>query len=336
MTKKWIYFDGGKTEDITGQKYNMMTFVKFVRKSKDTAVYWLCKCDCTEYKVCRSGNVKNGQIKSCGCLQKEIGGRSAIDMTNIDTGYWKIDFTVETKRTKNGHVKYWCHCTRCGKNSKWVSGACLRDGSSKSCGCLHRDRTIESNRELALDMTDVDTGYWEIDFNIKPKPLGSSKALYYLARCTLCNKTIRWVMGSRMKSGDSKSCGCLQHKYRVPNKTPSNFNPAACDIINEYGLNNDYNFRHAMNGGEVRILKYYVDGYDPTQNIVIEIDEPHHYRNGKLKKKDIKRQRRIMRYLGCTFIRIRVDNRGNILCDPEIYRPEDLPELYPNHGIIKM
>ena len=53
------------------------------------------------------------------------------------------------------------------------------------------------------------------------------------------------------------------------------------------------------------------------------------------KKKDIRRQRKIMRYLGCVFIRIKVDRKNNIL-QTDIYMPEDIPDVYPNNGIITM
>ena len=36
-------------------------------------------------------------------------------------------------------------------------------------------------------------------------------------------------------------------------------------------------FNIALNGGEKRIICYYVDGYDKDKNIVIEYDELHHY-----------------------------------------------------------
>ena len=43
------------------------------------------------------------------------------------------------------------------------------------------------------------------------------------------------------------------------------------------------------------------------KNVVIEIDEPHHYdMNGNLREKDKKRQKEIESILECKFIRIRI------------------------------
>ena len=85
-------------------------------------------------------------------------------------------------------------------------------------------------------------------------------------------------------------------------------NPVACAFIDEYGKRNDYNFRHALNGGEVNIecLGYFVDGYDKEKNVVFEYDESRHYYkrgNGKLKLKDVTRMNEIKNQLHCKFIR---------------------------------
>lgn len=88
-----------------------------------------------------------------------------------------------------------------------------------------------------------------------------------------------------------------------------NYNPDACKLIDEYGKENNYNFQHAENGGEFHIKKlgYWVDGYDKKKNIVIEIDEASHFdTDGNLKEKDIKRQKEIMNFLGCEFIRLKI------------------------------
>ena len=95
--------------------------------------------------------------------------------------------------------------------------------------------------------------------------------------------------------------------YRSKLKITSypNFNPKACEIIDEYGKNNGYNFQHAMNGGEYLIdhLGYFVDGYDVNKNVVIEVDEKYH-NNKKQKEKDIIRQNEIQNFLRCEFIHV--------------------------------
>jgi len=87
-----------------------------------------------------------------------------------------------------------------------------------------------------------------------------------------------------------------------------NYNPKACELIDEYGKEHGYVFQHAMNGGEFKIehLCYWVDGYDKEKNVVIEIDESFHYKNDKLLDKDIQRQKEITEHLDCKFIRLKI------------------------------
>jgi hypothetical protein len=90
-----------------------------------------------------------------------------------------------------------------------------------------------------------------------------------------------------------------------------NYNINAIPIIEEYGKKYGYNFKHAENGGEyfVNGLGYYLDGYDLEKNVVIEIDELHHFnKDGSLKQKDILRQNKIEKLLNCKFIRIKYEN----------------------------
>lgn len=50
-------------------------------------------------------------------------------------------------------------------------------------------------------------------------------------------------------------------------------------------------------------LGYFVDYYEPNLNIVVEYDEPRHYRRGVLREKDRKRMNEIKAHLGCQFLR---------------------------------
>ena len=93
-------------------------------------------------------------------------------------------------------------------------------------------------------------------------------------------------------------------KYRKLHKQYPNYNPYACEIIDEYGKKNGYNFQHAMNGGEFTFCGYWVDGYDKEKNVVIEYYEKAHNRD-TMKKRDNMREKRIKNYLKCKFIIIK-------------------------------
>lgn len=56
-------------EDITGQKFNMLTALNFSHKDKKRKTYWDFECECGNIKTLRTDQVKSGNTKSCGCLK---------------------------------------------------------------------------------------------------------------------------------------------------------------------------------------------------------------------------------------------------------------------------
>ena len=56
--------------DIVGEKYNMLTVVERLPNDRSGSTVWLCKCDCGNYTKVRGKNLKNGAVKSCGCLKQ--------------------------------------------------------------------------------------------------------------------------------------------------------------------------------------------------------------------------------------------------------------------------
>jgi len=87
------------------------------------------------------------------------------------------------------------------------------------------------------------------------------------------------------------------------------YNRDGISIIEEFGKKHGYNFMHAENGGEyfIKELGFFLDGYDPINNVAVEVDERRHFDSyDNLLPKDVERQQQIENLLGCKFIRIKV------------------------------
>ena len=85
-----------------------------------------------------------------------------------------------------------------------------------------------------------------------------------------------------------------------------NYSRKACMLFDWANMYHDLHIQHAENGGEFHVIGYFADGYDEYTNTWYEWDEKHHFdKDGNLKEKDIDRQKEIVKYLGCEFIRIR-------------------------------
>lgn len=64
-----------KGKDLSGFKFTRLTVTglnSIKHNPSGSRVYlWDCKCDCGGFTVARSGDLKSGKIKSCGCLRRE-------------------------------------------------------------------------------------------------------------------------------------------------------------------------------------------------------------------------------------------------------------------------
>jgi len=65
---------GRKVIDITGQRFGRLTVLEQVPVPPFYATrnaWWKCKCDCGNETLVRGAAMKNGSVKSCGCLRRE-------------------------------------------------------------------------------------------------------------------------------------------------------------------------------------------------------------------------------------------------------------------------
>lgn len=108
----------------------------------------------------------------------------------------------------------------------------------------------------------------------------------------------KWSMEqkSRMRKISSQ-------KYIDRGYTFNNYNKNACKYLDRLSIERGWNLQHAENGGEIVINGYFLDAYDKVRNIVVEYDEPHHFFNGELRKKDVDRMEEIKQTIGCKFYR---------------------------------
>ena len=121
---------GDTVIDEIGHRYGLLT-VLHRTENKGRYPYWLCKCDCGNYKRVRGSTLRAGKTISCGC---RIG--SGIDETGN-----RYDMLVVLKKVKyrGRRWKGWhwlCQCD-CGRRIV-VIGHQLRSGGTGSCGCRNR------------------------------------------------------------------------------------------------------------------------------------------------------------------------------------------------------
>jgi hypothetical protein len=92
------------------------------------------------------------------------------------------------------------------------------------------------------------------------------------------------------------------------------YNPNSIVYLDQISEKLGIKIQHALNGGEKKFIKYWVDGYIEQYNIVIEWDEKKH-NNKIIAKKDKIKEDYLINSFGCKIIRI---NEKDFLKDIEI------------------
>jgi hypothetical protein len=142
-------------EDLTGQQFGRLTVLKQVEDhvypSGKRRAQYLCECSCGNKKevVVLGSHLKNGNTQSCGCLQKESNKNRKKDLLYQQFGRLTvIDYADDYISPSGKHYSKWvCECG-CEKHSIIeVFGANLKNGTTKSCGCLKIENTKKANKK---------------------------------------------------------------------------------------------------------------------------------------------------------------------------------------------
>lgn len=79
-----------KLIDISGGKFNNLLVVERDYNGKPGKAYWKCLCDCGNETIVSGSNLRNGSVKSCGCLnynsKNKTHGMSKSSLYNIWNG----------------------------------------------------------------------------------------------------------------------------------------------------------------------------------------------------------------------------------------------------------
>lgn len=123
-------------KDITGQRFGRLVVLSLEGKTPDHHTRWRCRCDCGNETVVARNNL--GPTKSCGCTRR---GKGIKDLTGKRFTRLLVIKMVDDIRP----VSWLCKCD-CG-TEKVLSGKVLKNGHTKSCGCLNIERTGNLNRK---------------------------------------------------------------------------------------------------------------------------------------------------------------------------------------------
>lgn len=254
----------GKALNLIGQKFNKLLVIEKC-KSQNGRTQWLCQCDCGNQKNILGRSLTSGNTTSCGCVSQQ--NRQKLAKKNLknelNNKYGKLVVIKELNHDKRGRKKWLCKCD-CGKEVQ-VTGAELRNGHTKSCGCLHEEIINKIHEKKELDLTLKRFGKLLVT-----EKAGSNKFQnnVWLCKCD-CGNSVKVPTHSLM-SGSTQSCGCIKSlgEYTIAN------------ILME----NNIVFEKQKTFETCRTKKNFLcffDFYIPSKNYLIEFDGIQHFKSIK-------------------------------------------------------
>ena len=134
----------------------------------------------------------------------------SIDMTGWvmkEHGVPESRFTVlykdTTKPSGSGHHTFWiCECSCNNHTIKSIDGCALRSGHIKSCGCLSKENINNNFKD------EIGNKYGHLTV-LKFSRMNKNHKAVWLVQCD-CGSPPFEVVGSSLRSGNTKSCGCIR------------------------------------------------------------------------------------------------------------------------------
>jgi hypothetical protein len=137
----------GKLQDLTGQKFGRLT-VKEFSHTKNKKSYWLCDCDCgTKNIIVRADQLKRGITKSCGCYHRECAKEQGMKSFDNLVGKRFGRLIVIERVSEIGIVPVLYKCICDCSNECVVRADLLKNGRTKSCGCLSKELVSKRNKQ---------------------------------------------------------------------------------------------------------------------------------------------------------------------------------------------
>lgn len=178
-----------------GMKFGHWEVIKFDHSNKHRVKYFLCKCDvCGTTRPVRGTALIDGTSTACSktCSTSIVGMRF---------GRWEV---LKQDTSRPSYVIARCDCG----TVRSVYGGSLKQGTSLSCGCLKEENSKERNEDKARSHIGEKYGILTIE-----DCYVENEHYYYRCKCD-CGNTAN-VLGTRLFSGVTCSCGCINSKANM-------------------------------------------------------------------------------------------------------------------------
>lgn len=92
-----------RLKDLTGKKFGRLIVLSraddYISPNGNKFVQWLCRCDCGNQIIVTGSNLKQGNVKSCGCLRSDVSSNKLTKQNRYDlSGEYGVGYTYKGEK----------------------------------------------------------------------------------------------------------------------------------------------------------------------------------------------------------------------------------------------
>ena len=136
--------------DLTGKEFGRLVAIKRLDKQDGSAVKYLCKCECGNFKEILAKSLVGGHTKSCGCLRNEAASKMCKERIGELHPNWNPSRTDEERSVARMYPEYY----------EWRAAVFERDNHTcQKCGKIggklraHHIDGYANNEEMRLELS---------------------------------------------------------------------------------------------------------------------------------------------------------------------------------------
>lgn len=194
-----------KLIDLTNQRFGHLVVIEKDPCKTKAGARWICQCDCGNKCSKLSASLRNGEATCCDRDKCLFARKRYIDLTGKVFGRLTVLYITD-KMQRNEHIWH-CKC-ECG-NECDVIGVSLREGRTKSCGCLKQESDKKSKPHL-IDLTGKKFGHLMVINRAGSDKRGEP---LWECECDCESKTHITVLSGNLRKGHTQSCGCDRRSH---------------------------------------------------------------------------------------------------------------------------
>lgn len=176
-----------------GNRYGKLIVLNRGENDRNGKARWYCQCDCGNTVLVRGSDLRSGKSKTCGCSSLKA------EQSLIGQRFGKLEVIEFARRSESNKLVYRCRCD-CGTEIE-VIGQHLKNGNTKSCGCYRKQVNTSC-------LTKEETGNKYGHLTVLEYDYSQDNCAKWKCQCD-CGNIIS-VRGVDLRSGNTKSCGCIK------------------------------------------------------------------------------------------------------------------------------